>query len=242
MPKLPFACDKPLGVKPRTGEKLQNLGDTKPVRRSDKCTATRPCHSPGQERCRSPVSRILSAPLARGWTVISLTPPRRSAPLARDATNTRRVTDGPPFPCSVLHHAGFAVPPRLPLARWALAPPFHPCLCPRGPSAVCFLLHFPSGSLATTVPCFHKARCPMVSGLSSSTLARTRDRPESGMPNIVRIPAHAKQNFAPCDRTPHRTMNACVMNLGARAGLFPVPGPDGLVGMNHQASQSRQVC
>lgn len=31
-----------------------------------------------------------SVPLLRGWTVISLTPPRRSAPLARSATITRR--------------------------------------------------------------------------------------------------------------------------------------------------------
>ena len=42
-----------------------------------------------ERECRSPVSRILSIPLARNWTVISLTPPRRSAPLARSATNTR---------------------------------------------------------------------------------------------------------------------------------------------------------
>lgn len=148
-----------------------------------------------QEECRSPVSRILSAPLARGWTVISLTPPERSAPLTRDATNTRRVTGGPPFPCFVLHHAGFAVPPWLPAARWALTPPFHPYLCPCGPSAVCFLLHFPSGTLASAVPCFHKARCPVVSGLSSSTLARACDRPGSGVPSVVRIPPPAKENF-----------------------------------------------
>ena len=42
-----------------------------------------------ERECRSPVSRILSIPLARNWTVISLTPPRRSAPLARSATSTR---------------------------------------------------------------------------------------------------------------------------------------------------------
>jgi len=39
--------------------------------------------------CRPPVSRILSTPPKRSWTAISLTPPKRSAPLARDATNTR---------------------------------------------------------------------------------------------------------------------------------------------------------
>lgn len=78
------------------------------------------------------------------------------------------LTDGQSCPCSVLHRAGFAVPPWLPLARWALTPPFHPYLCPCGPSAVCFLLHFPSGFLAVPVPRFHEARCPVVSGLSSS--------------------------------------------------------------------------
>lgn len=124
---------------------------------------------PGSKKggCRSPVSRILSIPPERDWTAISLTPPERSAPLARSATNTRSQTGGPPFPCYVLHRAGFSVPLRLPSARWALTPPFHPYLCPCGPSAVCFLLHYPSGFLAVPVPHFHEARCPVVSGLSS---------------------------------------------------------------------------
>lgn len=34
------------------------------------------------------------------------------------------------LPCSVLHHVGFALPPRLPSARWALTPPFQPYLIP----------------------------------------------------------------------------------------------------------------
>ncbi len=34
------------------------------------------------------------------------------------------------LPCSVLHHVGFALPPRLPLERWALTPPFQPYLIP----------------------------------------------------------------------------------------------------------------
>ncbi len=79
-----------------------------------------------------------SVHLLRGWTAISLTPPRRSALLAQSATNTRRLTGGPPFPCSVLHHARFAVPSGYPDSRWALTPPFHPCLWPCGPSAVSF--------------------------------------------------------------------------------------------------------
>ena len=49
------------------------------------------------------------------------------------------------------------MPPLLPGARCALTAPFHPCLCPEGPSAVYSLLHFPSPRdarpLAGTVPC-----------------------------------------------------------------------------------------
>ncbi len=43
---------------------------------------------------------------------------------------------------SALLRLGFAVPPVLPRARWALTPPFHPY--PRISWAVCFLWHFPS--------------------------------------------------------------------------------------------------
>ena len=52
----------------------------------------------------------------------------------------------------VLLPEGFAVPVLLPGRRWALTPPFHPCLWPEGPSAVCSLLHFPSGRPALALP------------------------------------------------------------------------------------------
>jgi len=79
------------------------------------------------------------------------------------------VAGGPPFPCSVLHHAGFAVPPGLPRCAVGSYPTVSPLPVSRGagPSAVCFLLHFPSGRLAASVPRFRVARCPVVSGLSS---------------------------------------------------------------------------
>ena len=93
-------------------------------------------------------------PLLRGWTAISLTPPRRSALLAQSATNTRRLTGGPPFPCSVLHHVRFAVPSGYPDSRWALTPPFHPCLCPCGPSAVSFCCTVCPGSSRFPSPTF----------------------------------------------------------------------------------------
>jgi hypothetical protein len=54
-------------------------------------------------------------------------------------------------PYSVLLPVGFTVPLLLPVARWALTPPFHPCRGTRRPCgrrmavAVCFLWHFPWG-------------------------------------------------------------------------------------------------
>ena len=65
---------------------------------------------------------------------------------------------GPPLvPYLALLRVGFTMPPLLPGARCALTAPFHPCLCPEGPSAVYSLLHFPSPRdarpLAVTVPC-----------------------------------------------------------------------------------------
>jgi len=50
-------------------------------------------------------------------------------------------------PYSVLLPVGFAMPLPLPVARWALTPPFHPCRASarRPGEAVCFLWHFPWG-------------------------------------------------------------------------------------------------
>src|SRR5947208_12049194 len=43
---------------------------------------------------------------------------------------------GPALPSYLaLHHAGFSVPPVSPPERWALTPPFHPCLTLRAFSA-----------------------------------------------------------------------------------------------------------
>ena len=63
----------------------------------------------------------------------------------------------PLVPYLALLRVGFAVRPLLPAARCALTAPFHPCLCPDGPSAVCSLWHFPSPrgarALPGTLPC-----------------------------------------------------------------------------------------
>jgi len=79
------------------------------------------------------------------------------------------------------------MPPQLPLERWALTPPFHPYPpWPKPWRAVYFLLHFPSSRFEPTVPRFHKARCPLASGLSSALPVtwQNRDRPGSGARNV----------------------------------------------------------
>jgi hypothetical protein len=55
----------------------------------------------------------------------------------------------PAWPCS-----GWGLPCRAccQAARWSLTPPFHPCLCPERPSAVCSLWHFPSRRRARALP------------------------------------------------------------------------------------------
>ena len=58
----------------------------------------------------------------------------------------------PLVPYSALLRMGFAMRPLLPAARCALTAPFHPCLCPEGPSAVCSLRHFPSPRGARGLP------------------------------------------------------------------------------------------
>ena len=60
-------------------------------------------------------------------------------------------------PYSVLLPVGFTVPLLLPVARWALTPPFHPYRAIVDPkaaetAAVCFLWHFPWGRPRRALP------------------------------------------------------------------------------------------
>ena len=80
------------------------------------------------QRGRSPVSRILFHP-----PYVDFSSHLSLRLLPGDQT------DEQPFPCSVLHCERFTQPPRSPLARWALTPPFHPYLPKK---AVCFLRHY----------------------------------------------------------------------------------------------------
>jgi hypothetical protein len=93
------------------------------------------------------ISRVLS-PASRG-RIISLGP--TLPPGSSDLPGTR-MERAAPRPCLVLLRVGFAKRSPLPGTRCALTAPFHPCLCPGGPSAVCSLWHFPSAFAARALP------------------------------------------------------------------------------------------
>ena len=112
------------------------------------CNANPGFSGAAQEKGRSrPVSRVLS------WTAIPLgaSSPIRSSNLPGD-TAGRGIAS-----LFGLAPGGVCRAGPLPDSRCALTAPFHPCLCPEGPSAVCSLLHFPSAraaqALPGTVPC-----------------------------------------------------------------------------------------
>ena len=118
--------------------------------------------------CRLPVSRILSTPFlggaGRSFLSTRLAP---GAPLARDATNTREF--GGRAALSLLCLAPSGVFNAAPVALGAVGSyPTISTLPFDKLRAVYFLLHFPSGFLSVPVPCFHRADCPTVSGLSST--------------------------------------------------------------------------
>src|SRR4030081_1763233 len=74
---------------------------------------------------------------------------------------------------------GFAVPLVSPRARWALTPPFHPCLPEGWRSVLCGT--FRHGRLSPPAPRCYLAACPLEPGLSSvwyqyDTYSRSSDR------------------------------------------------------------------
>ena len=113
-------------------------------------------------------------------------PRKRGAPLTRSATNTRELTDGPPFPCSVLHRMGFVLPLRLPSARWALTPPFQPYLCPGAIGGV-FSVALSVRFLAFPSPVFTRHPALWCPDFPHPPLARNCDRPGSGNAHL-RLP------------------------------------------------------
>lgn len=70
-------------------------------------------------------------------------------------------------PYSVLLPVGFAVPSMLPCPRWALTPPFHPCLRKRRRSALCGTFPGVAPAGRYPAPCFRGARTFLPRGLSA---------------------------------------------------------------------------
>ena len=90
-------------------------------------------------------SRVTAIPLGHPLPDVSRNPPGRLG------VKTRLGLTTPRRPYSVLLPVGFAMPVPLPVPRWALTPPFHPCRDPRT-AAVCFLWHFPWGRPRRALP------------------------------------------------------------------------------------------
>ena len=118
---------------------------------------------------RGSVSRVLSTALRRMGGHSSR---RRIAPPLKQPT--RATSGNTPIcrPYSVLLPVGFAVPPPLPEARWALTPPFH--LAATEAAAVLLSVAL---SLGSPPPGVTRHRRSMEPGLSSPPLARGRGRP-----------------------------------------------------------------
>lgn len=118
------------------------------------------------ERCRSPVSRILSPSCEDGRSFLS---PRRSgAPRLRGVRLLPGVSNGRaalPLFCLAPREVCRAV--RLPGFAVGSYSTISPLPVPLRAIGGIFLLHCLSGFLAVPVPHFHEARCPVVSGLSS---------------------------------------------------------------------------
>lgn len=99
-----------------------------------------------------PVSRVLYGlhPKVQTWRPFlwdeHCCPPQATNPDGEPETALQGFPRHHPY--SVLLQAGFAVPLPLPVARWSLTPPFHPCPSIRLAAdrrAVCSLWHFPWG-------------------------------------------------------------------------------------------------
>jgi hypothetical protein len=119
-------------------------------------------------KVRRPVSRVLSSPLSeprQRWMAIPLGRPLPSA--SRDRPGRRRGNTAAGFPACrpylVLLPVGFAVPLPLPVARWALTPPFHPCR-PGNRAGGLFSVAL---SLGSPPPAVNRHRVSVEPGLSS---------------------------------------------------------------------------
>ena len=104
---------------------------------------------------------------------------------------SRRCRDGPSLAAYLaLLQLGFAVPPPLPEARWALTPPVRPYLSLRSPGGhrrCVFCCAVRRAAVASGAPRHYLAACPVEPGLSSAGArdepGTERDRPAGGEPD-----------------------------------------------------------
>ena len=127
-----------------------------------------------KRNARRPVSRVLSA--LAGRATIPLESPSPATSRGQPGWRGGKAPGGAPLrapsghPYSALLPVGFAVPPPLPGARWALTPPFHPY--PRGGKANLSTrrggLFSVALSLGSPPPAVSRHRIPVEPGLSST--------------------------------------------------------------------------
>jgi hypothetical protein len=122
-------------------------------RKNSRRRLPKPPRAKGKNLRGGPVSRILS----KGSPPLDGHSSGRGVARAPQAANPdawgRSHPPGlpPRHPYSALLPVGLAVPLLLPVARWALTPPFHPCRAPKA-AAVSFLWRFPSDRSARALP------------------------------------------------------------------------------------------
>ena len=141
-----------------------------------------------------PVSRILFCTLrrfSRHFSHACLAADLASCDRLREHNqlqHTRGYGTGRPATYFALHRKGFFVPPTLPLARWALTPPFHPHqreTSPRWQFVFCDTVRrhaLTRAAHACGEAC--AASCPAVSGLSSPNFYRARVSPHLGIKEL----------------------------------------------------------
>ena len=145
------------------------------------------------------------------WMAIPLGRPLPNASRDRPGRRRGNTAAGCPAcrPYLVLLPVGFAVPLPLPVARWALTPPFHPCLARRTGPAVCSLWHFPWGRPRRTLS-------GTVSPWSPDFPRRTVARPAQPSSRLTR--------GAWLERSPHRVKKAGQQGAGLGIGNAVDPG------------------
>jgi|SRR5215467_9172367 len=123
-----------------------------------------------------------SSSLPEGCSSLRISPLRREHAFVRKPAQRA----GPALPSYLaLHHAGFSVPPVSPPERWALTPPFHPCLTLRA------LRRRLAGFPARLPPCSLRRRSILCGTFRDAVVAPVfRPASSTSSPDVTRRVAH----------------------------------------------------